>query len=196
MNTQITQATTEAEQDRAVATLVAAFAGDPAARWLYPGSHQYFAHFPEFVRAFGGKAFDHGTAYCAEDCAAAALWLSPDVEPDEEELVGMVEDSIPEERQAEVFSVLRQMGKFHPAEPHWYLPLMGVNPEEQGQGRGSALLTHALARCDRDGLPAYLESSSPRSIPLYERHGFRVLGVIRAGDSPVITPMLRPAKGS
>ena len=44
---------------------------------------------------------------------------------------------------------------------------------------------------DRDGLPAYLESSNPANISLYERHGFEVMGRIRVADSPVMTPMLR-----
>ena len=46
--------------------------------------------------------------------------------------------------------------------------------------------------CDRDGVLAYLESSNLRNVPLYERHGFEVLGAIQAGGSPSIVPMLRP----
>jgi hypothetical protein len=45
-------------------------------------------------------------------------------------------------------------------------------------------------KCDRDGVLAYLESSNPRNIPLYERHGFEILGRAQSGNSPVITPML------
>ncbi|WP_373696803.1 GNAT family N-acetyltransferase [Microvirga yunnanensis] len=80
-----------------------------------------------------------------------------------------------------------------PDEPHWYLPLIGVNPAQQGKGYGSALLKHALRLCDEDGTLAYLESSNPKNIPLYQRHGFQVLGTIQVGNSPPITPMLRRA---
>ncbi len=52
-------------------------------------------------------------------------------------------------------------------------------------------MRHALARCDEAGQLAYLESTNPRSVPLYERHGFRVLGRIQVGSSPVLLPMLR-----
>lgn len=68
--------------------------------------------------------------------------------------------------------ILEQMGQFHPEEPHWYLPTLGVDPIFQNCGQGSALLRKALKQCDEDGLTAYLESSNPRNIPLYERHGF------------------------
>jgi len=83
------------------------------------------------------------------------------------------------------------MGSYHPTEPHWYLPFIGVDPARQGNGHGSALMEHALTRCDREQKLAYLESSNPRNIPLYQRHGFEVLGTIQVGSSPPLAPMLR-----
>jgi ribosomal protein S18 acetylase RimI-like enzyme len=98
------------------------------------------------------------------------------------------------ERQAAVFAVFEQMGRYHPAEPHWYLPFIGVDPIHQGKGYGSALLKHVLLQCDRDRAPAYLESTNPANISLYERHGFQVLATIQVGSSPPIFPMLRIAR--
>jgi ribosomal protein S18 acetylase RimI-like enzyme len=86
------------------------------------------------------------------------------------------------------------MGRYHPREPHWYLPLIGVDPACQGGGCGAALMRHALSRCDRDRAPAYLESTNPRNITLYERHGFERLGTVQVGTSPPIVPMLRRAR--
>ena len=87
--------------------------------------------------------------------------------------------------------VMRQMESHHPREPHWYLPLIGIDPKHQGKGLGGALLDHALKICDRDGALAYLESSNPRNVPLYQRHGFEILGQIQFGSSPTLVPMLR-----
>jgi ribosomal protein S18 acetylase RimI-like enzyme len=52
-------------------------------------------------------------------------------------------------------------------------------------------MAYALAWCDRDHVPAYLESSNPRNISFYERHGFESLGAIQVGSSPTVVPMLR-----
>lgn len=52
-------------------------------------------------------------------------------------------------------------------------------------------MKHTLDACDRDHAPAYLESSNPKNIPLYERHEFELLGTIQVGTSPPIFPMLR-----
>ena len=87
--------------------------------------------------------------------------------------------------------MLDEMDSYHIEEEHWYLPMIGVDPSQQGRGIGSALLQHALAPCDEQGLPAYLESSNPANVPLYQRHGFEVLGEIQIGSSPVVYPMLR-----
>jgi hypothetical protein len=52
-------------------------------------------------------------------------------------------------------------------------------------------MEQAVARCDRDGLPAYLEATTPRSVGLYRRHGFEVVTEIRVGSAPPIFPMVR-----
>ena len=71
-----------------------------------------------------------------------------------------------------------------------------MDPVAQNQGHGSALLTYALARSDEDGLPAYLESSNPRNITLYQRHDFEILGTIQVGSSPRLVPMLRQPRAA
>jgi hypothetical protein len=55
-------------------------------------------------------------------------------------------------------------------------------------------MRYALERCDRDGIAAYWESSDPRNVPFYRRHGFEPIGTIQAGSSPPLTPMLRKAR--
>lgn len=179
---------------RAIATLVMAFATDPAVRWLYPDARQYLRDFPNFAWAFAVRAFECGTADNLEAHSAAALWLPPQVQPDEAAVMEVLQRSVSEARLPEVFSVLEQMGGFHPNEPHWYLPMIGVDPSEQGRGYGSALLRRGLARCDADGLPAYLESTNLRNVPLYERFGFKVVGQIKTRTSPAIIPMVRLAQ--
>jgi ribosomal protein S18 acetylase RimI-like enzyme len=180
-----------ADAERAVAAVALAFSADPAARWMYPEPQQYLSYWPEFVRTFGGKAFARGTASYAEGFAGAALWLPPGEHADDDALVALLQQSVAPRDQDVVFAVFEQMDAYHPSEPHWYLPLIGVDPARQGQGYGSALLTHTLARCDRERTPAYLESTSPGSRALYERHGFEVVGTVQAGTAPPIWPMVR-----
>jgi ribosomal protein S18 acetylase RimI-like enzyme len=191
MSTAEIRTATAGEEAAAIDALVLAFSADPAARWAWPEPHAYLQYFPRFVRAFGGEAFTHSSAYHVAGYAGAALWLPPDVHADEDVLMALLQETAPEHVRSDLVTVLEQMGGYHPTDPHWYLPLIGVDPSQQGKGYGSALMQHALVPCDRDRKLAYLESTNPRNIPLYERHGFEVLGTIQVGTSPPIFPMLR-----
>jgi ribosomal protein S18 acetylase RimI-like enzyme len=190
----IKSAATASDEASIIDVLVRANWEDPAARWVWPDSQQFLTHFPSFVRAFGGRAFAHGSAYYVDGYVGAALWLPPDVHPDENALIALLQQTVSGQIQKDFFPVFEQMGRYHPSEPHWYLPLMGVDPSQQGKGFGSALLQHTLMQFDRDNKLAYLESSNPRNIPLYKRHGFELLGSIQIGTSPSIAPMLRRPK--
>ena len=182
---------TSDEEDRAIATIVLAFAADPVTRWTWPESRQYLAAMPTFVRAFGGNAFKHDGAHCTPDYAGVALWLPPGADADTERLGELMESTASPSAREAGSAIFEQMATYHPQEPHWYLPLIGVDPAYQGKGHGDALMAYALDRCDRDKVPAYLESSNPRNISLYRRHGFEPIGSIRAGSSPEIVPMVR-----
>lgn len=179
------------EVERAVGVVVLAFASDPIARWLYPDSRAYLEHFPEFVHRFGGRAFEHGTALVDEDFGGAALWLPVGVEVDGEAMGQWLQDTVDEARLAEMATFFGQMASHHTPDPHWYLPLIGVDPAGQGKGIGSRLMRRALASCDALGVAAYLESSNPSNVPFYERHGFEVVAEIQVGASPTAHPMLR-----
>lgn len=195
MSSVTVQTATAANMDCAVNTITYAFSTDPVARWFYPDFEQYMASFPRFVKAFAGAAFEHGSVDHVDGYSAAALWLPPGVHPDESALAELLERTISERRKPGVVALLAQMDRRHPAEPHWYLPVIGVVPDKQGNGYGSALLKHALKRCDAVGQLAYLEASSARSVPLYQRHGFEVVGTIQVESSPALFSMVRkPAR--
>ncbi len=180
-----------AEREKVIGILMLAFAADPTARWLFPGADDYLQHFPRFAAAFGGGAFDHDTVWLTADGGAASMWLPPGVDPDGEALNKVVVETAPADELEAFRRVFEQMDRHHPKEPHWYLPMIGTDPARQSRGLGSALLAKTLARVDAEGMPAYLESSNPANISLYQRHGFEVVAEIRTPDRPVITPMVR-----
>jgi ribosomal protein S18 acetylase RimI-like enzyme len=76
-------------------------------------------------------------------------------------------------RWAEVF---HQLAPLHPAEPHWYLGTLGVDPPRQHRGLGRALLADWLAEVDQGESCAYLETDRPENVAFYERAGFVALG--------------------
>ena len=179
------------EMPQTVGSIVAAFITDPLARFAWPLPHDYLRAMSLATREWAGASLEQGTTYLSADLCGAALWFPPAVRANEEALEQVFRDTAKPEHLDDLLATFDKMGQWHPDEPHWYLPLIGVEPNARGKGLGEALMRHAVVRCDEEGALAYLESSNPRNISLYERHGFEVMGEIQVGLGPLVTPMLR-----
>ncbi len=145
---------------------------------------------------------DRGLVHLADD-ASAALWRDPSFDHaggaqgggDPPSPAAPSVPFLPEE--LERFGLLGEaMAAAHPHEPHWYLFVVSTLPERQGQGLGAAVLQPVLARADREAVPAYLESTSPRNLSLYRRHGFVETGEIALPDGPSLTQMWREPRAA
>jgi GNAT superfamily N-acetyltransferase len=135
--------------------------------------------------------------YLTGDASAAALWAAPGAWA--MPLSQIILEAAPSglafrHRLIRALRTQLQVARLHATQslPHWYLGYLGTRRDRQGQGLGTQMLQEVLTGADTDGVPAYLESSSERNLPLYERNGFRVIGELRAlGYGPTIWRMLR-----
>lgn len=182
------------DKERLLATILLGFSADPFVRWFWPEASDYLNYTMPAFDAFGGACVETGSAYVTENFEGGALWFPPGHGPDKEKFVECLEATANKSVLEDGFRVLESMDEYHPDEPSWYLPLIAVDPAYQGVGFGTALMKHALKRCDKEGLPSYLESTNPRNISLYERYGFEKMGEIQFGSSPIITPMFRTSR--
>jgi GNAT superfamily N-acetyltransferase len=167
-----------------------AFADDPVCRYLYPDTASYITYFPEYARIYGGPGFGRNGTHIF-GTSGAALWVPPNTHPDENDLNDLLDRSVSRAAKAELFAVYEAFDAALPDEPHWYLPLMGVDPMMMGQGIGSALMKFGLSICDTEGSLAYLESTKPENVPFYERFGFTVHHTIEVGGHPPVPTMIR-----
>ena len=138
----------------------------------------------------------NGVVWTTDEVAGAAVWLPPGgwrvpVSATMRETPPMVR--VFGRRLLLALRARLRMESAHPRTPsHWYLAVMGVAPEWQGKGLGSALMHPKLRELDARGEPAYLESSTPRSRALYQRHGFEVVGELNLpSDGPPLWRMWR-----
>jgi ribosomal protein S18 acetylase RimI-like enzyme len=191
MSKPIVKIAIESDESKVIDALKLAFAADPATRWVWPDPQKYLLYFDRFVKAFGGKAFAHKSAHYVENYSGAALWLPPNIHPDVDSLLALVQSSGSDDAKKYGHKVFEKMGSYYPKEPHWYLPLLGIDPLYHRKGLGSALMHYAQVSLDQDSVSVYLESSNPNNIPFYERHGFELLGRIQENSSPPIFLMVR-----
>jgi GNAT superfamily N-acetyltransferase len=84
------------------------------------------------------------------------------------------------------------------AENIGYVSSLYVRPRWRGRGIGGRLLTTALEFCRRSEVDNVVLWPSPRSVPLYQRHGFRSVGEVMelrwaSDQASESSPGLRPA---
>lgn len=184
---------TTADLGAAAYVLAAALHDDPAVSWLVPDEERRRATLPAIMELFAEHFQPHGENHVNESGSGAALWLPPDAAPtpESEERLGAGVVALTGDDIARWDAFMEMQEANHPAEPHYYLMLLGVIPDRHGVGIGSALLHAVLDRADGEHLPAYLEATSPRSRALYERHGFEVTGELRYADCPPLWAMWR-----
>jgi ribosomal protein S18 acetylase RimI-like enzyme len=174
------------EVDTVIGILVEAFQDDPMSRWVFPDDERRRAvSHPAFFGALLEAGFATGHVDVAEDHSAAVIWLPAggDDEP--------VEGLEPAEADR-LGALLGLMAAVEPAGPLWHAQFVGVRPGLQGRGIGGRLLRHGLDRADAEGVPTYLEASSPDSTRLYRRLGFRDHGpAFHPPGGPPMQPMRR-----
>jgi GNAT superfamily N-acetyltransferase len=171
--------------------LMLAFSTDPVGRFGFVTPTQYLHGMRIIFEATATASIESKGAWLTE--GAGAMWLAPGKHAAEEGMADLAQHLEPSRVDA-MGELLGQMNASHPDEPHWYLNFIGVDTHQQGQGLGSAILKTSLLPVDEQGAIAYLESSNPANVPLYERFGFEVTGEIQVKDSPVVYPMVRPAQ--
>jgi len=184
---------TTADLCAAAYILAAAFHDDPRVSWLIPDDGRRRATLPAIMELFAEHFQPHGENHVNESGSGVALWLPPDAAPtpEAEERLGAGLVALAGEDIARFDQLMATSEANHPTEPHYDLMLLGVIPDRQGVGIGSALLHAVLDRADREHLPAYLEATSPRNRALYERHGFEVTAELRVADCPPLWAMWR-----
>ncbi len=172
-NTTITPATdirirraTASDSPIVAATVAAGFFDDPVTRWLLPDVDPRRQIVTAVFQLYVEPYVAAGETYLTADARGAAVWLAPGVElmtAEQEETFGaaLVELFGPDVER--IFQLSEAFAQHHPEEPHYYLQVAATVPAFQGQGIGSAMLSDMLGRVDREGMPSYLEATSPRN---------------------------------
>jgi GNAT superfamily N-acetyltransferase len=168
----------------AVDVAVRAFGDDdPFFEYLFPDQQHRHRSVAVLHRTVLDRVGDFGltrTALVDDAVAGVALWVPPGKWPyppmlQLRQLFTAVRAFMPDvSGLARAGRILRAAELAHPKRPQWYLQLLMVDPVHQRQGIGARLQAEALEQCDRDGLPAWLETQKEANLAYYARFGFEV----------------------
>lgn len=183
--------------DAHAAQLARAFDADPAVRYMLPDPKRR----ARAMRFSFAAYLCYGRRYGQVDAtpAGAAIWLPDTAVPvSVARLLRCGFASAPLKlglaALRRTYRFDRAVGALHDqavSGPHRYLFILGAYPP--GWGEGDKLLRPGLERADRVGLPCYLETTAPRALPFYARHGFQVVAEGDVPRGPHLWGLLRPA---
>jgi GNAT superfamily N-acetyltransferase len=193
------------EEPAVIAALARAFYDDPLFGFFVPNLLKQMKSLISFMNSGVKDALPFGDVWVAHSdgkVASAAVWLPPGAYPR-----GVRRDLMTYVRTAPtLYHTGRRIGRavallgavdkaHHDIEgPHYYLGILGTDPEFQRSGAGSAVLAPVLERCDTEGLPAYLETQKESNIAYYARHRFEVVQKLEVNGCPPSWTLLRQPK--
>ena len=175
-------------------TLARAFADDPALGYIFPRSRTRSLKLQRFFELMLRSEADSALTDIAGDGAAAAVWRAPGHWQTTRltmlrlalPMIAAFGSNLPRALRLQAL-----LETHHPSEPHWYLEFLGCEPAQQGNGYGGAAARARLAQCDRDRLPAALETATAANVPLYMALGFAVTGEFDVPGGPHFWSMWR-----
>ncbi len=190
--------------DLAITTLQRAFFRDPLFVWMFPDPQERTRALGLLNRVPLEYGLRYGRVTQTHDGRAVAIWIPPGRTIT---VGGMVRSgmlALPLRIGMRAFvrfaGANERMARIHKKyvpEPHWYLLIVGVDPELQGRGVGSALVNEGLTKTDEARCPCYLETGEERNVAFYERLGFVVLETASLGDGgPVAWGMRRDPRAT
>jgi len=180
--------------------LARAFAEDPTTAWLFPRAAGRDQALERWYVLNTKILIASGEGWGTADLSSAALWLPMGL-PSQGALRplgrllawNLATAAMLRTRVFSAAATTLRMQRLHPKGPGWYLAILGTEPVRQGRGMASAVLAPILRRCDRLGLPAYLDTATAGDVAFYRGRGFLVVGEVDLPHSPHFWVMSRPA---
>lgn len=193
------------QHSRAAETLARAFQDDPMMRFLLPDDVKRVRTLPWFLGTVVRYCRAFGEVQVSVEQDAVACWLTPGnttvtlgrifrsggaLTPVKLGLGGF-------NRLMKLQAYMAKEHAIHAPDPHYYLYLLGVDPQSQGRRLGRQLLGRVLGRADLEGKACYLETQNEKNVAVYRSVGFDVTSVGQvAGSTLTVWTMRRDPKRS
>ncbi len=198
-----TRPLTPADIEWAAAVVTRSFFRDSGMVWVLPDDDVRHRLGVVMASAFIRYACLEGRVEVNVGGRGIAIWFPPGTQPPQEPVlresglwdVPQMIGDIAWSRIRSMMSDLEGLHRTRRAEPHWYLSLLGVDPDFQRQSIGTALLQAQLRRVDSAPLPCYLLTQTAQNVRFYEGRGFRAVAGADAAEGRLhLRLMRRPAK--
>jgi GNAT superfamily N-acetyltransferase len=162
------------ERSGVVATVVAAFAQDPA--WAFILGEDYGRLAPHFAGSLFDVRVARRNVWVSDDLTAVAMWDPPRDShsggDDSRSVWARYRATAGEESFRRLAQYNDAVAVADSAESNWYLGVLATDPGRRRQGLATAVMTPILSHADRLGIACCLETSTAENRRFYEGRGF------------------------
>jgi ribosomal protein S18 acetylase RimI-like enzyme len=168
-----------------------AFAGDPVTSWVTPDAARRARVLRRMNTAIARyEGVPRGATYVAivsGEVVGAAIWQPPGARVVTWRGVpfALMAGQVLGRDMGRMIAAGRAAARARPGRPHWYLQLLGVDPDAQGDGVGGLLVREGLRVVEESGVGAHLETTE-ENVGFYRQLGFVVRGEFRVGREGVV----------
>lgn len=172
------QAANPTHKTRIVEILSKSFADNKSTNYVVKNDHKRLTRIKSLVAYSFEVCHAFGECWISDDHDACALILFPEKKKSNLKSLSLdfqlAYQCIGLRRVAKILKREAHIHQYHPQEPYYYLWFVGIEPAQQGKGIGSAFMKEILQRYDEDPRPIYLETSTLKNLPWYQKFGFEI----------------------
>jgi ribosomal protein S18 acetylase RimI-like enzyme len=159
-----------------------AFYNDPYYIFIMPNDKKRMKQLQWWMKILLRYTFKYGSIHYTNDFKSVAMWVGPD-KPiiDDVKILSLglmlYPFKIGVRNFMRVLNISGQWNKEHKKlnKRHYYLMVIGVEPEFQQKGIGSRLMHVGLTKADDEELECFLETVTYEDVKFYMKHNFEVI---------------------
>ena len=179
-----------------------AFSDDQYYHYIMPDGKKRMAQTQWWMTILLRYTLKYGSIYYTDDHKAIAMWLGPDKPMvSDAKILSMGLIGYPFKVGIKNFfrllDINGQWDKEHKKldKRHYYLMIIGVEPEFQQQGIGSRLMQVGLEKADNENLECFLETVTSEDVRFYQKFDFEIIYNKGFGEDSQFWLMKRPKPG-
>jgi len=176
---------TNKDRDRVISILAESFNDNQSVNYIVKQDKQRNRRIRKLMAYSFDVCYLYGEVLLTEDKSGCALILFPDKKKNN--LKSILLDMNLIVSCIGIFNISKAMNreskikKLQPGELMYYLWFIGVDPDQQNKGIGSSLIKEVIEEARSRQRPVYLETSTLKNIPWYEKFGFRIYNELDLG---------------
>jgi len=176
---------TNKDRDRVIDILAESFNDNQSVNYIVKQDQKRNQRIKRLMAYSFDVCYLYGKVFLTEDKSGCALILFPDKKKNNLKSIlldiKLIVSCIGISNIKKAMKLESKIKELQPKKLMYYLWFIGVDPDQQNKGIGSSLIKEVIEEAHSQQRPVYLETSTLKNIPWYEKFGFKIYNELYLG---------------